>query len=325
MPAITMPWPEAGWFGYDEVLAAKDLDYRGRPFKWVTMPDQFTLLRSARSSSAPASRDAADGADFQPRPLDADPDDGAVGDDRRRPRVRRAGDKRRRARGAVARPAASAARTRLSIDYAMEAVGAFVDRFARVAVVIVVGDHQPAELVTGPRRDARRAAAHPHRRPAHSRSPRRLGPRARHGAGAGRAGPADAGLPGAFRACHERRGPRLMSLSTCPKRSGRRFWRCATEGQGISLMPMTPPGRSTSRWRADEAAASCWRRSEEPRRPRRHGGRGRRADLGTGRFALLHRLRALSDAVLVGAAAWWGRRSAPHGARGLGDRRRCGC
>jgi hypothetical protein len=38
----------------------------------------------------------------------------------------------------------------LSIDYAMEAVGAFVDRFARDAVVIVVGDHQPAELVTGP-------------------------------------------------------------------------------------------------------------------------------------------------------------------------------
>ncbi len=38
----------------------------------------------------------------------------------------------------------------LSIDYAMEAVGSFVQRFAREAVIVVVGDHQPAELVTGP-------------------------------------------------------------------------------------------------------------------------------------------------------------------------------
>ena len=49
MPAITLAWPEAGYFGYDRVLAAHDLGYRGLPFNWVTMPDQFTLaaLRGA--------------------------------------------------------------------------------------------------------------------------------------------------------------------------------------------------------------------------------------------------------------------------------------
>ena len=58
MPAITLPWPEAGWFGYDSVLAAKDLGYRGRPFNWVTMPDQFTLAcaRAPAARPAPAAR-----------------------------------------------------------------------------------------------------------------------------------------------------------------------------------------------------------------------------------------------------------------------------
>ena len=64
MPAITLAWPEAGCFGYDRVLAADDLGYRGRPFSWVTMPDQFTLAalerrcsrRAPRRRSSPRSR-----------------------------------------------------------------------------------------------------------------------------------------------------------------------------------------------------------------------------------------------------------------------------
>jgi hypothetical protein len=48
MPAITLPWPEAAWFGYDRILAAADLGYEGRPFNWITMPDQFTLASFER-------------------------------------------------------------------------------------------------------------------------------------------------------------------------------------------------------------------------------------------------------------------------------------
>lgn len=48
MPAITRPWPEADTMGFDHVLAAGDLGYRGRPFNWVTMPDQFTLAAMDR-------------------------------------------------------------------------------------------------------------------------------------------------------------------------------------------------------------------------------------------------------------------------------------
>ena len=43
MPAITLDWPEADFMGFDTVLPAADLGYRGLPFNWVTMPDQFTL------------------------------------------------------------------------------------------------------------------------------------------------------------------------------------------------------------------------------------------------------------------------------------------
>ena len=45
VPAITMAWPEGQRLGFDTILAAADLGYRGKPFNWVTMPDQFTLAR----------------------------------------------------------------------------------------------------------------------------------------------------------------------------------------------------------------------------------------------------------------------------------------
>ena len=56
MPAITLAWPEARYFGYDRVLAAADLGYRGQPFNWVTMPDQFTLAAFERQVLDPAPR-----------------------------------------------------------------------------------------------------------------------------------------------------------------------------------------------------------------------------------------------------------------------------
>jgi hypothetical protein len=43
MPAITQPWPESRYYGYDQLYAAQDLGYRGAPFNWVTMPDQYVL------------------------------------------------------------------------------------------------------------------------------------------------------------------------------------------------------------------------------------------------------------------------------------------
>ncbi|MCZ8152320.1 MAG: sulfatase-like hydrolase/transferase [Rhodobacteraceae bacterium] len=43
MPAITMAWPEGEKKGFDRIFPAAELGYKGLPFNWVTMPDQYTL------------------------------------------------------------------------------------------------------------------------------------------------------------------------------------------------------------------------------------------------------------------------------------------
>ena len=89
-PAITRPWPEGERLGFARIYGAADLGYAGRPYDWVTMPDQYTLAvleRAERAArGAPAVRRGL--ADQQPCALDADRA-GARGlvRDRRRQRV----------------------------------------------------------------------------------------------------------------------------------------------------------------------------------------------------------------------------------------------
>ncbi|WP_254694570.1 sulfatase [Alloyangia pacifica] len=49
-PAIVMDWPEGPAMGFQEIRAAADLGYRGLPFNWVTMPDQYTLAAFDRAT-----------------------------------------------------------------------------------------------------------------------------------------------------------------------------------------------------------------------------------------------------------------------------------
>jgi hypothetical protein len=43
MPGTTLPWPEGDYFGYFRLYYAKDFNYRGPPYGWSPMPDQFVL------------------------------------------------------------------------------------------------------------------------------------------------------------------------------------------------------------------------------------------------------------------------------------------
>jgi len=156
MPAITMEWPEAELMGFDRIHAAEDLGYGGQPFNWVTMPDQFTLTALERlvlagepgrdrppvfaqvaliSSHAPwtpvpelvAWEDVGDGRIFDAVSQSGDPPE-VVWQDRDRVR-----DQFRRA-----------------IDYSLRTVGAFAARHAAAPpLLIVLGDHQPAQFVSG--------------------------------------------------------------------------------------------------------------------------------------------------------------------------------
>jgi hypothetical protein len=151
MPAITLDWPESARMGFGTVLAAKDLGYRGKPFNWVTMPDQFTLAALDRllrtgddprplfvqvalvSSHAPwvpvpelLDWDSlGDGTVFNEVATSGDPPD-VVWRDRERVREQ----------------------YRLSIDYALRTVFDYAARQAGdPPLMLVLGDHQAAAFV----------------------------------------------------------------------------------------------------------------------------------------------------------------------------------
>ncbi|MBL4919248.1 sulfatase-like hydrolase/transferase [Szabonella alba] len=155
MPQITMPWPESAALGFDTILAAADLGYRGKPFNWVTMPDQFTfaaldrLLRDQPDTASGGKRhfiqiatgtshapwvpvprlvpwqDIGDGTIFNAMAAEGDPPDVVWRDN---DRVR--------------------AQYRLAIDYALQTVLAYAELHADdPPLIIVLGDHQAAEFV----------------------------------------------------------------------------------------------------------------------------------------------------------------------------------
>ena len=151
MPQITMDWPEAAFMGYDKVFAAKDLGYKGLPFNWVTMPDQFTftamdrLLRdtpadrprfvvtatgSSHAPWVPVPRmvpwdQVGDGQIFNEMAAEGDAPDVVWRD---RDRVR--------------------AQYRLAIDYALQNVLSYAERHAaNPPLMIILGDHQAAGFV----------------------------------------------------------------------------------------------------------------------------------------------------------------------------------
>ena len=153
MPAITMAWPEGLRKGFDRIFAAADLGYRGLPFNWVTMPDQYTLAAFDRllrksdarqagrlfaqvvliSSHAPwvpvpqmIDWDAVgDGTVFNAMAVQGDPPDVVWRD---RDRVR---DQYRQA-----------------IGYSLEAVFGHALRTAEeMPLIVIVGDHQAAGFV----------------------------------------------------------------------------------------------------------------------------------------------------------------------------------
>ncbi|MBD3766252.1 MAG: sulfatase-like hydrolase/transferase, partial [Rhodobacterales bacterium] len=151
MPQITMDWPESATMGFDTILASTDLGYRGLPFNWVTMPDQFTFAALDRLLPAAAGDrrlfvQVATGSSHAPWvPVPQLVDWGAIGDGQVFNEMATQGDPpdvvwrdRDRVR----------AQYRLAIDYALQTVLAYAGRHAdRAPLMIVLGDHQAAGFV----------------------------------------------------------------------------------------------------------------------------------------------------------------------------------
>ncbi|PWR03783.1 sulfatase [Meridianimarinicoccus roseus] len=151
MPQITLDWPESAVMGFDVVLPAAELGYRGAPFNWVTMPDQFTLAALDRKllgdpDARPLFAQVALGSSHAPWvpvpelvPWDVI-GDGTVFND-----MAAAGDPPEvvwRDRDRVRE------QYRLAVDYALRAVFDYVARQAGDApLILVLGDHQAAGFV----------------------------------------------------------------------------------------------------------------------------------------------------------------------------------
>ena len=151
MPSVTIPWPTSVWYGYDEVYNAERMGYAGEDFGWVTMPDQYTLSAFEKNIRQPSDRPLmaefgliSSHAPFTPLPYKVDWDnvgDGAVFDGQQR-----SGDApsfvwkdRDRVRTQYAK----------SLDYSLDIVSEYLARYADDALVVIVGDHQPASVIAG--------------------------------------------------------------------------------------------------------------------------------------------------------------------------------
>ncbi len=158
VPAIRMAWPEGAFFGYQAIYDAHGLGYAGDPFNWVTMPDQYTLEAFRERELAGTDRQPlmavlaliSSHAPWTPIPPVIDWE--AIGDGSVFNRWAGSGDPPE----VVWRdPERVRAQYRLSIRYVLDTLASFVARHGDPnLVLIVLGDHQPAPLVTG--RDAGR-------------------------------------------------------------------------------------------------------------------------------------------------------------------------
>jgi len=152
MPGITKAWPEGVFFGYDRIYTAPDLGYHGPKFAFDTVPDQFTLSVFQRSEYAAPGRGplmaviplTSSHAPWTPVPRFIDW--AAVGD----------GSSGFGGAGvpadAVLRRDAAKMRAdyRRSVEYTLTTLLSYVERYGDDDLVLVfLGDHQPASVVTG--------------------------------------------------------------------------------------------------------------------------------------------------------------------------------
>jgi hypothetical protein len=153
MPAITMDWPESDYFGYDQVFGARGLGYQGKPFNWVTMPDQFVLsafqARERKDETRPPVMAEialiSSHAPWTPIPVMLPWQ--AVGDGSIFNEQATAGD----APEVVWQdPERIKLQYRRSIEYAVADLVSYALTYGdENLVLLILGDHQPAPLVTG--------------------------------------------------------------------------------------------------------------------------------------------------------------------------------
>ncbi|MGH3585532.1 MAG: sulfatase, partial [Pseudonocardia sp.] len=153
MPGVFLDWPEGAFYGYDRIRDFDELGYRGPRMSFATMPDQYTLKafeeleRSAPEPVMAVLPLVTSHAPWTPLPPFLDWDrigDGSVYDflDGR-------GEQPEAILGRD--PTTVRADYRRAVEYSLTSLVSWVERYGDDdLVVVVVGDHQPSPIVTGP-------------------------------------------------------------------------------------------------------------------------------------------------------------------------------
>jgi hypothetical protein len=154
MPGTTRAWPEGAFYGYQQLYDRWHLGYQGPRFNWGTPPDQYTLsafqrLERANPGHAPVMAEIplvtshAPWAPLPSRLIDwKDVGDGSVFGP-----MAAAGD---RPEAVWRDPNRVRTAYRKSIQYSLNALVSYVEHYGDKNLVLVfLGDHQPAPLVTG--------------------------------------------------------------------------------------------------------------------------------------------------------------------------------
>jgi hypothetical protein len=152
-PGNTRAWPEADFYGYDEVYDSRNLGYRGPRFGWSRMPDQYTLAKFqenvyAKRGSTPIMGELSLTTSHKPwTPLPSMVPWDKVGDGSIFAPMAKKGPKRAELLADQDKARTGYAR---SIAYSLTSVLSWATTYGDDDLVLVVfGDHQAVPLVTG--------------------------------------------------------------------------------------------------------------------------------------------------------------------------------
>ncbi|WP_028672599.1 hypothetical protein [Saccharospirillum impatiens] len=153
MPAISMAWPEGAYYGYDHIYNAHNFGYEGLPFNWVTMPDQYVWSALHTREREPQDRQpvmaelALISSHAPWTPIAAPVPWGQVGDGRIFNLQAQAGPTPEEVWSDV-----ESIRDyyRQSIEYMLTTLVSYLQEYGDDnLVVLVMGDHQAAPMITG--------------------------------------------------------------------------------------------------------------------------------------------------------------------------------
>ncbi|GGT07698.1 CDP-alcohol phosphatidyltransferase [Streptomyces chromofuscus] len=155
MPGVQKAWPEAGFYGLDNVYNAFELGYRGPKFSWSTMPDQYALeafqrLEHGRKRDKPLMAEIILTSSHQPwSPLPRMVGWEDLGDGSLFGPIQRAGTN---PAAVVADGTRSKEEYGKSVQYSVTSLTQWLERYGTEDTVLVfLGDHQPIARVSGHR------------------------------------------------------------------------------------------------------------------------------------------------------------------------------